>query len=1489
MEAQFRLANLFALGQGTPKSHSRAYDWYTKAALQGYSKALVRLHNLNQEEKSMYCHGSRHVHEYAEWDSYEELLEERLAPNIKLQLSRFKEHFLQEYDSYKNMEEYDQNALLNMGLMFHHGYGVNRSIKKAIYYYFSAVERYDSDIAQYNLGKIYQQHQQDTRKNRKKVFEWYSNAAINGCTAAQSALGQLYHNGIFVERDYSQALFWYSKAADKRFTFALLNLGKMHRKGQGTTEDLHEAMKYYKLAAREGSMVAQNCLDQLLLQQNITPDKMENTELEEYKDLTNKRRMRSLLRKHITRLDGFDNEASLKNLAMTAMMGDRNAMYEIGIKYQDGLDLPQDDELSFQWMKRAGRENLPKAQIRMGKFYEKPGVGDIVDTDYYKASVWYKKGASRKHHELQFHYGRMYYRGRGVQNNDLMAFKWFTLSAEQGNSDSQCYLGRIKINGEGCLSDEKEAFDWYKKSIYQNNPKAMYRIAQLYYDKEDLEEGIRFYKYALKHGYKGAPYKLLRIYNGLLSKGGGEKYLPSKLDIEKAFWNEFNNNINISNTHWRNVAQYYLEGKVVKKNYIKAYLLLRRQREMEGYESVVSRYFSTPITLYLGENFSYDLLKMFEDVTRKGIEDLEHNIGYAYEFGIRQSDHVKALVNADLPEARKWYIAASEKGDSRAQYRLGVIYEEGKGVKADLDTAICFYTKAIENDHPDAMYRLSCLYLRGHGVQQDFEKSFQLFARAHDMGQKHCQLFLKIIVQTDQDQDQDTEWGLPTRENEEYEESEEKYYADEEESASLSLRMLTTVAFNGNIALQYRLGSLYEVENQFVMTDFSKAVYWYTLASQNGVTEASYRLGVLCENGKGIEQNYNEAARLYNKASEKQHERALCSLAQLFHYGRGVQVDLQKASDLYAQAALQDNELAQKIVSMIKVPGCDHMENCMHPALEIEIAEVGNLIGLYEYLASHGNTHLQVKLGILYESEQDYLKAFEWYLMSGSASHTYGMYCLGKLHEEGLGATQSYVNAFEMYNKASKQGCAEAAYRLGDIYQHGLGVAVDTDRALSYYAEAANKGNADAQYRLGQIYSTQKNTSDDIFKALEWFTKSYLQGNDNAMELLYSLYIDNTPYELVFYNRLFNNLVKYTNNQDMYLHIRDYADPSKYYKLSCMYLTGTGTQIDEEKAWELFSIVLKSVFGSYGPGVSRDFCDYFNESIFEFYRIAKTKEKSNDIYANVLLGYIYLGGMVLKQDRYRPDKKMNPCIFRENGNFTSNSLPNNPHLAETTLVSTNYKLAHTHLLKAAECDNEFSKMLVAQMYHCGYGVKQDFTKSFSWYDKVGGDTGISMTLTESSAALLYAFGDGVAQDLQYLYRNSSLYSGAGCYNLAQLYYHGQLVSQSYKMAFHYLSGSLTSLWRNIFQVTVKINQKKSSELSSKTHREYLMVSYGTLQRETRYQLGIMLENGQGTRRDYKRAFKLLSKAMDDGSIEAKNHLETHYKDGIYIGDKIKQN
>jgi TPR repeat protein len=96
---------------------------------------------------------------------------------------------------------------------------------------------------------------------------------------------------------------------------------------------------------------------------------------------------------------------------MSAMKRDINAMYEIGIKYQDGDDLPQDDDLSLKWIKRPARGGLEKAQLIMGEMYKE---GKLIEQNYHKASVWYKKRPLRKSDVFQYNLGMLYFDGYGV-------------------------------------------------------------------------------------------------------------------------------------------------------------------------------------------------------------------------------------------------------------------------------------------------------------------------------------------------------------------------------------------------------------------------------------------------------------------------------------------------------------------------------------------------------------------------------------------------------------------------------------------------------------------------------------------------------------------------------------------------------------------------------------------------------------------------------------------------------------------------------------------------------------------------------------------------------------------------------------------------------------------------------------------------------------------------------------------------------------------
>lgn len=55
----------------------------------------------------------------------------------------------------------------------------------------------------------------------------------------------------------------------------------------------------------------------------------------------------------------------------------------------------------------------------------------------------------------------------------------------------------------------------------------------------------------------------------------------------------------------------------------------------------------------------------------------------------------------------KAQLAMAEKGDSRAQYYLGEMHEQGLGTKQDADEAFKWYTKAAEQGDPMAKRKLA--------------------------------------------------------------------------------------------------------------------------------------------------------------------------------------------------------------------------------------------------------------------------------------------------------------------------------------------------------------------------------------------------------------------------------------------------------------------------------------------------------------------------------------------------------------------------------------------------------------------------------------------------------------------------------------------------------------------------------------------------------------------------------------------------------------
>jgi TPR repeat protein len=167
-----------------------------------------------------------------------------------------------------------------------------------------------------------------------------------------------------------------------------------------------------------------------------------------------------------------------------------------------------------------------------------------------------------------------------------------------------------------------------------------------------------------------------------------------------------------------------------------------------------------------------------------------------------------ALRKGDYAAAAKELRPLADHGDPEAQYRLGLMYEFGKGFAQDKAQAMAWLGKSAAHGSASAQTELGVIYATGDGVPQDNVKSVEWFRKA---------------------------------------------------------------ATQGNPTARYNLGLMY-AKGDGVRNDDAQAIAWFRKAAEQGELNAQFKLGVAYENGEGVPKddvlayaNYTIAARSGNK------------------------------------------------------------------------------------------------------------------------------------------------------------------------------------------------------------------------------------------------------------------------------------------------------------------------------------------------------------------------------------------------------------------------------------------------------------------------------------------------------------------------------------------------------------------------------------------------------------------------------------------------
>jgi len=202
--------------------------------------------------------------------------------------------------------------------------------------------------------------------------------------------------------------------------------------------------------------------------------------------------------------DRRDYSTALKEWRPLADQGYANAQYNLGVLYEKGQGVPQDNAEAVRWWRLAAEQGVALAQANLGV---------------------------------------MYYRGQGVPQINAEAARWWRLAAEQGDAGGQFRLAGLYYFGQGVAQDYVQAHMWANLAAAQNQ-KGGTKLRDLSAEKMTPEQIAKAQRLVREWKSKKAPHKEPRTSDSKLNPSTPSVHLIEKEDAIQMFqfnldaWNQ---------------------------------------------------------------------------------------------------------------------------------------------------------------------------------------------------------------------------------------------------------------------------------------------------------------------------------------------------------------------------------------------------------------------------------------------------------------------------------------------------------------------------------------------------------------------------------------------------------------------------------------------------------------------------------------------------------------------------------------------------------------------------------------------------------------------------------------------------------------------------------------------------------------------------------------------------------------------------------------
>ena len=360
--------------------------------------------------------------------------------------------------------------------------------------------------------------------------------------------------------------------------------------------------------------------------------------------------------------------------------------------------------------------------------------------------------------------------------------------------------------------------------------------------------------------------------------------------------------------------------------------------------------------------------------------------------------NIKVEQNGEPPAAKSPAgPLAAEQGSAEAQYKLGLCYNKGQGVKKDYAEAVKWYRKSADQGNAAAQCNLGRCYYAGQGVAQDYAEAVKWFRKAAEQGLAAAQYCLGVCYYKGQGVTQD--------------------YAE-------AVKWYRKAAEQGDRLAQGNLGLCY-YEGQGVAQDYAEALKWYRKAVEQGNAAAQCNLGRCYYSGRGVAQDCTEAVKWYRKAADQGDALAQYCLGVCYYKGQGVTQDYAEAVKWFRNGAEQENALAQSKLGLCYAHGLGVTQ------------DYAEAVKWYRKAADQGNAYGQYCLGFCYYKgqgmKQDYTEAVKLYRKAAEQGEALAECDLGECYDNGQGVAQDHGEAMKWYRKAAEHGDSNAKAKLQEL------------------------------------------------------------------------------------------------------------------------------------------------------------------------------------------------------------------------------------------------------------------------------------------------------------------------------------------------------------------------------------------------------------------------------------------------------------------------